>query len=387
MRISSTSNETTMNEMLSRMHIDVSSYEDTQLPMNGCVFLISEMRNGVETPVYVGSTMRHPMHRLRRMLFDAFSDRKNRNDQQFINAALRNKRPESFSVTMLECNVKYEDLTKTAEFYCDKKHTRVADGGYNQPMSARRSKEFEKNGYKNFKHNVRKAKELDERTLNAIVNALIAGKSYKDIINDCNLDDIVDEAYMKQINSGMVYYDHRLSYPLNKKSLIFNDAEGGDSVFLGVINALQENIKSVSEIATEYGMSKETVTAINNGRKQYDSLYEKYGINVPIRSGRTMTVDDYCQLLLDFATSGKKFAELFKERFGNKAGAIQGLIGGASIRYERLVYPLDRNADENRRIIENDGYIINRNDITFASRKGDRRHMYYVANDSFSTRS
>ena len=387
MSFSNANNELAASDVLDKMHIDVTSYEDTQLPMNGCVFLISEMRNGIETPVYVGATMRHPIHRLRRMLFDAFSERESRRDQQLINGAFRNKRPESFSVTMLECNVAPDDLTRTAEFYCDKKHTRISDGGYNQPMSATRSKDFKRKGYATFKHNARHSKTIDDRMLNDIVNGLLAGKSYKDIINDCRLDDIVDEAYLKLINSGMVYYDYRLSYPLNKKSLIFNDSEGGDDVFLGVIKALQENVKSISEIAEEYGMSKETVTAINNGRKQYDNLYEKYGINVPIRSGRTMTVDDYCQLLLDFATSGKKFAELFTERFGHKTGAIQGLVGGTSIRYERLVYPLDRNADENRCIIENDGYIIARNDITFASRKGGRRHMYYVANDSFSTRS
>ena len=352
----------------------IDNYLTEQKPFCGCIYLISQIIDGMKRPMYVGQTRRNPSSRLRQHIYRADAQvHRGASDKEgvsLLHYALMAYPLSDFELSVVECNVKDTDLTTRETYWIDEMKTSVYEGGYNEYHD----------DYGTY--NADSFTRITSEQLGKITKLLIDGTyEFEDIAEMCG----TTKSYVASINNGEIFYDSRFAgkYPLYKKSAIFNDSENGEALFLNIVNQLQQNTMSTKNIAASVGLSKATVDAINIGKKCYDELYKKYAIDIPVRVGRVMTVHQYCQLLIDYAKSDENFEVLFTNRFGRHVSAYQNLNRGMTIAYDKLRYPLSTNTEYNKQIIRNDGYVIYKSELSFSSKKEQRRRMYNIGTETF----
>ena len=354
--------------------VSIDNYLTTQKSFYGCIYLISQVIDGKKRPMYVGQTRRNPKSRLIQHIYRADyqvnGGGSNKEGTSLFHYALMAYPLSDFELSVLECNVKDTELTARETYWIEQMKTSVYNGGYNEYHDDYGS------------YNADSFSRITKAQLEQITQLLIDGKhKFDEIAEICG----TTTSYVNYINNGDIFYDSIFAgkYPLYKKSAIFNDAENGEKMFLDIIDMLQANEMPTKDIAEKMGISKPTVDAINIGKKCYDGLYSKHAIDIPVRAGRVMTVHQYCQLLIDYAKSSYDFETLFTKRFGRHASAIKGLNSGATIAYDKLCYPLNANGTYNKQVIRDDGYIIYKSELSFSSKKEQRRRMYNIGNEKF----
>lgn len=209
---------------------------------------IYKITNIINNKCYIGQTRdykaRFQGHKLQL--------RKNIHDNPYLQYAWNKYGENAFTFEVLEYA---EDYNERERYYIklynstDAKYGyNILEGGENPPVRAHSMLSFD--------------------DVKEIQNMFLAGASLDEI---CLKFPLVTRGQIGKINSGKVWYDDSLVYPLKKD----NDNEIGVDVANLVINDLLNTSLTQKEIANKYNISRTCVTAINNGnvQKYYNELY------------------------------------------------------------------------------------------------------------------
>lgn len=215
---------------------------------NKCGKYIYKITNTINGKCYIGQSKdykaRFQGHKLQL--------RKNEHDNPHLQYAWNKYGADAFTFEVLEFT---EDYNEREKYYIKLYNStnescgyNILEGGENPPVRAHST--------------------LSVEDVKQIQNMFINGYALDDI---CDKFPLVTRGQINKINTGAVWYDELLNYPLKKD----NDNEIGTEIANSIIYDLLNTNITQREIAKKYGISRTCVTAINNGdvQKYYNESY------------------------------------------------------------------------------------------------------------------
>ena len=209
---------------------------------------IYKITNTINGKCYIGQTkdykVRFQGHKLKL--------RKDEHDNPHLQDAWNKYGANAFTFEVLEFA---EDYNEREKYYIKLYNStditygyNILDGGENPPVRAHSTLSF--------------------YDVEQIQNMFLDGYALEDI---CSRFPSVTRGQINKINTGVVWYNEKLSYPLKKD----NDNEIGIDIANSIIYDLLNTTITQKEIAKKYGVSRTCVTAINNGnvQKYYNESY------------------------------------------------------------------------------------------------------------------
>lgn len=215
---------------------------------------IYKITNTLNSKVYIGQTVN---------LNERFSSHKRGDDENSpIHLAIKKYGVENFTFEVLDyC----EDYNKKEIYYIDKFNAYTL--GYNRTIGGEEPPIHKGLDNINTTHSLEQVK---------LVKQLLANTnlSLKEIAEKTNYD----RSAIERINNGKIWKEEGQIYPIRKVG-------PNEERALKIIDALLNTNKSQKEIASDFGVSRTAITAINNGVN-----FKQDDLDYPLRKSRVKPV-------------------------------------------------------------------------------------------------
>lgn len=258
--------------------------------------LIYKITNKINKKIYIGKTIRDLNVRWQEHIRDS----KNSNTPLYL--AMRKYGLNNFSIEIIKDNIKtIEELNKLEQYYIKLYNSTSHENGYNIALGGDGGRIFSK---------------LTEKDVNEIIKILSDSEnllSYSEIGKKFN----VSFSVIEQINLGNSWFKKELDYPIRKYNV--TGLTITKSTYKKIVNKIINSTLSLKDIAKEFNLSENQITAINQGYQCYNNnnLYYKgiYTGQYPIRKDiRTFSDED----LLKKAIKDIIFTNLSMTKIGEK---------------------------------------------------------------------
>lgn len=207
---------------------------------------------------YVGQT-----NNIKRRQLEHKSSAFNINDKDYnslFHSKLREYSEDNFNFVILEeIDVDDSNIVNIREqYWIAKKSSYVKNGGYNLTYGGQKGQR------KDYKINQSEVEEIIDLILNSSLTYLQIGKLYN-----------ISPTYVCRINTGKIFYNKELSYPLRKRYKTEED-------LLPIVDLLQNSTLTLKQISEQMNIGYSTLKKLNSGKYRKLSYINNYPIRKPV---------------------------------------------------------------------------------------------------------
>lgn len=300
----------------------------------GCIYKITNKING---KIYIGKTSRTPQ--IRWSEHKQYSHLIERYNTPLYHA-MRKYGIDNFDFTVIEDNISnLEKLNEREKYYIELYNSTSHENGYNIVLGG-------DGGRTSSKLTIQQVEEI-RQILSDIENI----QSFSEIGELFSISSSV----ISSINMGTSWYDSNIDYPIRKY-----DTTGltlTRKQYAQIVYEIQCSNKTLKDIRSEFNLSQEQITSINQGYYCYgkDNQYYKgiYNGSFPIRkdSRRFVTKEEFIPVLFEILFTNDSMATI-GGRYGIQGNTLQYISNGKRRKEltENFILPLRKNLEENRKI-------------------------------------
>lgn len=293
---------------------------------------IYKFTNKINNHCYIGQT-NNIEKRKRGHKSESFNKKANGYNLPF-HAAIRKYGWEGFDFEILEeidDRFGREYLDEREKFFIQLFHSTIKEQGYNYTLGG----DGCHTGKKSFSECCQQSKLLDERQVRDIQDMLINNYQYFEIQKKYP---ILTNSFLQNINNGWNFHREDLSYPLLNKE---KSRKWGKEDKENIIKDLKTPI-SLTEISKKYHISRSYLSQINKGERWFDE-----NNTYPLYDRSNTAWSKKCKYDLIFNNFTLTF---LAEKYQKSLSTIKNINSGKSHVEKKLLYPLNKNIEENKKI-------------------------------------